>query len=154
MAQVLVVGVSGPMNIERIASLTITRRPPQGIRRNSKAYSRALIRPSKHITPEVKVEVFHRDGGRCVACGRPSGVQPGFGYPIWGDLTFDHIFPWSHGGSNNAGNIQLMCRSCNSSKGNRLDHPFSLDHEPIPGEPRPRKRRKRIYTNYGQELAA
>ena len=43
----------------------------------------------------------------CVQCGRTS------------DLTVDHIRPRSRGGTNDRSNLQVLCRSCNSSKGNR-----------------------------------
>ena len=33
--------------------------------------------------------------------------------------TFDHIKPWSLGGKTEIKNAQLLCKSCNSSKGNR-----------------------------------
>ena len=44
---------------------------------------------------------------RCAKCGA--------GY----DMTIDHITPRSWGGSNDKQNLQWLCRSCNSSKGNR-----------------------------------
>ena len=44
---------------------------------------------------------------RCAQCGA------GF------DITVDHIKPRSRGGTNETGNLQWLCRHCNSSKGNR-----------------------------------
>ena len=32
-------------------------------------------------------------------------------------LEFDHIIPWSQGGSNTARNLELRCESCNRKKG-------------------------------------
>lgn len=36
------------------------------------------------------------------------------------DLTVDHIIPQSYGGSNNIINLRILCRKCNSSKGNKI----------------------------------
>jgi 5-methylcytosine-specific restriction endonuclease McrA len=36
--------------------------------------------------------------------------------------TVDHIIPHSKGGGNNPGNLRAMCRSCNSAKGDRIEH--------------------------------
>ena len=33
------------------------------------------------------------------------------------DLTADHIIPLASGGLNTLANVQVLCRSCNSSKG-------------------------------------
>jgi hypothetical protein len=35
------------------------------------------------------------------------------------ELTVDHIHPWSRGGRTVLSNAQLLCRACNSSKGNK-----------------------------------
>ena len=59
---------------------------------------------SRHIPQDVKVEVYHRDGGRCVICN--SDVS----------LEFDHIIPFSKGGANTVENIQLLCHACNLKK--------------------------------------
>jgi 5-methylcytosine-specific restriction endonuclease McrA len=47
---------------------------------------------------------------KCESCGRVLS---------WSDFTLDHIDPHSKGGRSRIENAALMCRSCNSSKGNR-----------------------------------
>ena len=69
----------------------------------------APMRPRREAIPRaVQREVWQRDGGLCVECGTRER------------LCFDHIVPFSRGGSNTIRNIQLLCESCNLSKGNRL----------------------------------
>lgn len=59
----------------------------------------------EHIPSAVRREVWRRDQGRCVNCGSRE------------KLEFDHIIPVAKGGSNTARNIELLCESCNRSKG-------------------------------------
>jgi 5-methylcytosine-specific restriction endonuclease McrA len=60
------------------------------------------------LPDDVKLLVWTRDGGVCVRCGASK------------DLHFDHIIPLSRGGGDQAGNIQLLCRTCNLAKSARL----------------------------------
>lgn len=60
---------------------------------------------SRHIPQDVKVEVYNRDGGRCVMCGDNKYLE------------FDHIIPFSKGVANTVDNIQILCRACNQKKG-------------------------------------
>jgi len=46
---------------------------------------------------------------RCVMCG------------VTNDLTLDHIKPLSKGGTNDNDNLQILCRKCNASKGNKYE---------------------------------
>lgn len=52
-------------------------------------------------------EILERDDFRCRHCG------------VRRFLTVDHIVPLDKGGTNDRENLQTLCRSCNSSKGNR-----------------------------------
>jgi 5-methylcytosine-specific restriction endonuclease McrA len=65
---------------------------------------------SRHIPASVRVAVLHRDGYKCVFCGRSAKqVQ----------LEVDHIIAFSTGGSNDPSNLQTLCFDCNRGKGAR-----------------------------------
>jgi hypothetical protein len=57
------------------------------------------------IPTQVKLEVWQRDGGKCVMCGATD------------ELHFDHDLPYSKGGSSiTAKNVQLLCARHNLQK--------------------------------------
>jgi hypothetical protein len=60
------------------------------------------------IPPDIRSEVWRRDGGRCVNCGST------------GNLEFDHLIPVSMGGAHTVRNLQLLCVGCNAAKGGNL----------------------------------
>jgi hypothetical protein len=65
--------------------------------------------PTREPIPrEAQREVWRRDTGRCVECGRQERLE------------YDHIVPLSRGGSNTVRNLQLLCEPCNRSKGARM----------------------------------
>lgn len=53
--------------------------------------------------------MFERDGHRCARCGSTKR------------LGLDHIEPVSKGGPDTLENLQVLCLSCNSAKGNRAN---------------------------------
>lgn len=61
------------------------------------------------IPDHIRAAVFERDENACQHCGTDQ------------DLTLDHIIPWSHGGPDSVDNLRLLCRSCNSKRGNRVE---------------------------------
>ncbi len=63
---------------------------------------------SRYIPGFVRSNVWDRDGGCCVKCKSSKNIE------------FDHIIPYSKGGSNTERNIQLLCRSCNRQKYNKI----------------------------------
>ncbi len=68
----------------------------------------AGINTRRAIPDDVKLLVWSRDNRTCVRCGSPN------------ELHFDHVIPLCRGGSDEAANIQLLCRTCNLAKGGRL----------------------------------
>jgi predicted restriction endonuclease len=60
------------------------------------------------IKPSLRFEILKRDGYRCQMCGvtAKDGAT----------LEIDHITPVSKGGSNDADNLQVLCRDCNIGK--------------------------------------
>ncbi len=61
---------------------------------------------SRYISVTTKKIVFTRDGGVCQCCRSTL------------DIEYDHITPFSCGGSSSPSNIQLLCMKCNRSKSN------------------------------------
>ena len=68
-----------------------------------------LVERSRIIPTPVKLEVWRRDGGKCVTCGATD------------ELHFDHILPFSKGGTSlKAENVQLLCARHNLSKSAKI----------------------------------
>jgi len=66
-------------------------------------------KPSRHISEKVRTYVWRRDEGKCVECGSKM------------NLEYDHIIPYSKGGSSTARNIQLLCEKCNRKKTDKIE---------------------------------
>jgi len=70
----------------------------------------AHSKPRRVIPTWVKVAVWKRDRGQCALCGAVD------------DLHFDHIIPWSKGGSSTTPeNIQLLCARHNLQKRDKIE---------------------------------
>ena len=60
------------------------------------------------IPQSIKDKVWNRDGGKCVQCGSNENIE------------FDHIIPFSKGGSSTYRNLQILCEKCNRSKSDKI----------------------------------
>lgn len=77
---------------------------------NRRARLRGAV--GKHTGEEVRA-LFAKQRGRCAACRiKLDGFHK------------DHVHPLSAGGSNDIGNIQLLCPDCNMTKGARSNTAF------------------------------
>ncbi len=78
-----------------------------------KNYKRRMnVNNLDNIDYNLLKEKFNKLGNKCVICGSKN-------------ITIDHIIPISKGGTNNIDNLQPLCKSCNSSKGNKNMEEFT-----------------------------
>ena len=68
-----------------------------------------FLSETRMIPTHVKVEVWKRDGGKCVKCGSTK------------NLHFDHDVPFSKGGSSiTAANVRVLCARHNLEKSDKI----------------------------------
>lgn len=91
------------------------------IERRSRAKNKEKHRPGKNarqsarnrLISKSRFDIIDKDlkriyGSECWKCGTRENI------------SLDHVIPVSKGGNHSIGNMMSLCRSCNSSKGNRL----------------------------------
>lgn len=66
------------------------------------------IKVNRYIPNKLKKEVLKKFKNRCCFCG--SKLK----------LEYDHIIPLSKGGITEISNLQLLCKTCNLKKSNKL----------------------------------
>ncbi len=84
------------------------------------------IQSGKEYREAIITFLFERDGPTCDECGRS--------LLTWGGpIDIDHIVPRAKGGLNRLDNFQLLHKSCNSAKRDRLpwwdDGEHSVDYD-------------------------
>jgi 5-methylcytosine-specific restriction endonuclease McrA len=65
-----------------------------------------------------RVRVMNKTGGLCWYCGKTLNTSNNGN--VSDRACLDHVIPQSRGGSNDESNLVPCCRSCNSSKQNKL----------------------------------
>lgn len=62
----------------------------------------------RYIPAGLRLDVMDRDGGVCVYCEAAD------------DLSLDHVYPWSQGGSTSKQNLVVACMPCNRLAGEKV----------------------------------
>lgn len=84
-----------------VIQIMLEKELTEGIFKAQLCKRKGASKNSRYIPKMVKAEV---NTGECSNCGKQ-----------W-DLEYDHIIKYSHGGLNDASNIQMLCRNCNQRK--------------------------------------
>ena len=67
----------------------------------------------RSFSRSMKTQKYNEQGGACSHCGR---------YGTMSTMEADHVVPYSKGGKTDYSNLQILCRPCNRSKGNRYSY--------------------------------
>jgi len=73
-----------------------------------KYYTKLKKKRTCYLNKQVRLEILKKYKFTCVTCKSKE------------NLSIDHIHPVSKGGGDEFKNLQVMCRSCNSHKSNRV----------------------------------
>ena len=77
--------------------------------------TRELRNISRTIPRPTQFRVLKRENQICCVCSKPVPDD---------DIHFDHVIPYSKGGSSDESNIRLLCSQCNLQKGNRFEDEY------------------------------
>ena len=73
---------------------------------------------SRSIPRATQFRVLKRENQICSVCSNSIKDE---------DIEFDHIIPWSKGGSSDENNIRLLCRACNRRKGKKFEDEYLIN---------------------------
>lgn len=105
----------GKFDSKEIASRVSKLMQDEDVTKRSGIYTYILTGEEKHLSirafsEQDKRQKYEAQNGICPACHRA------FEYD---KMAGDHVIPWSKGGKTSLNNLQLLCKPCNSAKGNR-----------------------------------
>ena len=100
-------GRTGKNNSNYKHGLSGTREYKNTFERNRRACKANA--DGSHTNKDIR-RIYCFQNGKCARCKKRL---------LFNKITVDHIIPLSWGGDNDANNLQILCKSCNSSKGAR-----------------------------------
>lgn len=96
----------GVRNVFKFKLVAIESVPDEAVAEDTR---NRIVERSRIIPTSVKLEVWARDGGKCVMCGAAD------------ELHFDHVLPFSKGGTSlKPENVQLLCARHNLRKSAKI----------------------------------
>ena len=102
-----------------IEPLTLERRREMGVRHAQLRRARILAAGGDGYDVGDYKAMLLRQKRACKLCLEPL---------VAGDIHVDHVTPLALGGPHDRSNLQLLCESCNTSKGARPPTEFVLEH--------------------------
>lgn len=99
-------GLQSPKYIDGVENLTLTLIDLLSEIYHENKYVIKKIKRQK-IAKNIQKKVMERDKYRCINCNSYKNLQ------------IDHIKPFADGGSNDIGNLRVLCGYCNLSKGKK-----------------------------------
>ena len=85
------------------------KKNPEAAKRNCQIRRARLKNALGHVTPGIEKYLLDQQKGRCACCKEK----------ITGRHHLDHKVPLSRGGLHEDGNLEILCETCNLSKGAR-----------------------------------
>lgn len=70
----------------------------------------------REFDDKMKRKKYEEQKGICPLCKKTANEGKVWDYS---EMEGDHIIPWSRGGKTTMDNLQMLCRYCNNTKGNR-----------------------------------
>ena len=70
----------------------------------------------REFDDKMKRKKYEEQKGICPLCKNTANESKVWDYS---EMEGDHIIPWSRGGKTTMDNLQMLCRYCNNTKGNR-----------------------------------
>jgi hypothetical protein len=81
--------------------------------------TKELRKVTRHIPRSTQFRVMKRENQICQVCGKSVKDE---------NIEFDHIVPWSKGGSSDESNIRLLCSPCNRRRSNNFEGEYLVQN--------------------------